>query len=238
MASYLWPAGDQPQFRDRGYFHNGKRLTRVSTILGEYAKPGLDQWKRKLCSESSTCGFAAADQVMAESADRGTAIHEACAQIASGYDPGWVLQQFMAGPYAAWAPSVQRFALWSERHVARFLASEDVVVDTERGYAGKLDLLVQLQDGTVAIADVKTSKTVSEDYRLQLQAYSEALQKMGHRVDRRIILWLPHDLPGQIAIREYTDDDGDAQAWQALVTLYWFRRRVGRDWLVDKKLLG
>lgn len=114
------------------------------------------------------------------------------------------------------------------KHIEPFLDNIDQVLGCElpvfskRGYAGTVDCLAKLKDGTIAIIDWKTSnakrtKSNTVDYKCQSAAYALAVYEMyGIKVDSIILAVMykkthgkrkptRHDIIIETDIRQYLD---------------------------------
>jgi hypothetical protein len=195
-------------------------LPRVSTILDCAPKGGLLKWYRKV-------GFEEADRVSKRATDLGTRVHAACEAVDLGlpYETDDELEPFVG----AW----RRF---KDEHVAEVEAVEYFVYSLKHQYAGTVDRRLRLKDGRRVIGDLKTSKTLSPTYGIQMSAYAEAEVEMGHsRCDGRIVIKLPSNSPGKYGVKEY-DDPNDWIAFRALnYTFRYFRDRED-DWKRSLKL--
>lgn len=220
-----------PELTRGGYRIGDLIYPRVSSILGIIAKPGIDGWKRKV-------GFEQADAIAERSTTFGTLVHAACERVAHGEPSNDVARSLEFGGDLSAAQCVSAFARWLDESVLSVVGIERTVWSERYRYAGTADLLVELLDGRRAVCDIKTSKSLSEGYRLQLEAYRMALEEMGEPYEARLIVWLPSTHPGVYVEREYADDAEDRRAWQAALCLYQFVQRHGRDWIEDKELLA
>ncbi len=80
---------------------------------------------------------------------------------------------------------------WAKEHGFEPIRSEQVVYSHRYRYAGTFDLLGYV-DGRLTLIDLKTSKAVYDEMRLQLAAYWWALQEMGlEKAERAMVLRLP-----------------------------------------------
>lgn len=213
-----------------GYVIAGRLYPRVSSILGLLAKPGIEGWKRKV-------GFDEADRIAKQSTTFGTLVHAGCERVALGEPLADVTREFERGGDLSAAQCVTAFGRWLDDSVAEVIATERTVWSDRFGYAGTTDLLVQLNDGRRAVCDVKTSKSLSDTYRLQLEAYRMALEEQGEPYEARVAIWLPSSRPGVVAEREYVHDADDRRAWRALLALHQWQAGCRDDWKEDRRLL-
>lgn len=214
----------------QGYLIDGITYPRVSSILGVIAKPGLDGWKKKV-------GFEEAERIAAESAFFGTLVHKGCERVALGEPARDVMRELLGQGELTASQCVEAFGRWLREAVEEVLGVERMVWSERFEYAGTTDLLVLLKDGRAMVADIKTSKSLSETYRIQLEAYRLALEERGEWYDGRMVVWLPSSHPGACIEREYADDTGDRRAWRAALALYKWQAGCRDDWRSDRNLL-
>lgn len=93
----------------------------------------------------------------------GTAVHDA---IATNRD--------ISTLPADQQPRARQFQAWLAVSGAELLASEFQVFNLTIGYAGTVDALVRLRDGSIWIVDYKTGKGLYSDHALQLVGYAQA----------------------------------------------------------------
>lgn len=201
-----------------GYLVDGRLLPRVSTIIGEMAKPGLHSWQKKV-------GFEEAERVVKAAARFGDRLHAACEQVHHG-----VIWQ--PGPDDAdLAPHLDAYQAWFAVEVASVELVEQPVYSLRLGYAGTLDVRLVLRDGRKMLCDAKSSKSLNEGMRLQTIAYDLALEEMGlGRSDGRAIIHLPSNRPGIVRFVEFGDSASDALTWRCLVQLYRWRQEHRAMW--------
>jgi hypothetical protein len=195
------------------YEIDGERYPRVTAVLGVRAKPGLVAWRRRV-------GFVIADATRDRAAATGTQVHAACAELARGAD-GFPLP-------AVLTPSADAFLVWSRVYVRHFQHIEHTVHSHWYGFAGTLDYVITLDDGTAVVVDLKTSNAMDADHRLQTAAYSIALREMGGPKARRGVLQLPSRDPGTYSFTLYPEEDDadDCTAFLHALGLYtWAERR-------------
>lgn len=125
-------------------------------------------------------------------------------------------------------PRLAQYLDWLKVSGASIVGSEFQVWNLTAGYAGTIDLLCQLGDGSVWLVDLKTGKGVYPDHNLQVEAYAHAefvgaddvvdewLTGWLHDVTRTAVLHLADDGWEFIAL---TPDNG---AWEAFCGLLAF----------------
>lgn len=159
-------------------------LTAVSSVLGILDKPGLLHWVRDVTLRGERFW-----DVRDAAGTRGTSIHDAAERLAlTGRAPK--LSEFpeedqgFVGALAGW---------WLQAR-PRKIATEVIVASLEHRYAGRFDLLADI-NGRRCLVDFKTSRRVyPREMFLQLEAYEGASLECGHPpTDARLIVRLGED---------------------------------------------
>lgn len=205
-----------PRIVAGAYEIDGARYPRVSAVLDILHKPGLQAWKLRVGAEES-------ERVSREATGLGTQVHALLEQVNRGGGQRVVTTQ-------ALLPYVDAYVAWFAAHVARVLHVEKLVIHEQHGYAGTADLVAEMRDGRVLLIDLKTSNSLTGEYRLQCAAYADALAYMGEPVDGRMVVNLPSRRPGELRTIEYDDDERDLRAWRACLRLYKWHERHKDDW--------
>lgn len=160
-------------------------LPSVTSILSIISKPALIAWAARQGSLKKM------QAVLTEAANIGTEAHrlieihlnneqEAVDLIENGYDNPPALLAFT------------NFLEWAKSANFRFVQSEITCYSKKFGYAGTADGLAYVND-KLSVIDWKTSSGVWDEFWLQTEAYSVALEEMG--TDKKI------KLPGPIEQR-------------------------------------
>lgn len=199
--------------RDRFYEVEGhdKDLPSVTTFLGAIAKPALTTWSAKV-ERALVAGIAkelfadafpdtlsafdarlkqtkyACNTKLTEAGDIGTALHERIE---------WELKQQMvcetAGVDRGTPPVIPQEAQWAfdawqkwrEESKLEPLMIEQRVYSLKYGFAGTTDIIGRI-NGQLVVGDWKTSSNIYMEHLVQVSAYREALQEMGHFTDEKI----------------------------------------------------
>jgi hypothetical protein len=201
VQTFTMPSGDTCVYRDSDHSywqrHDEKkgtcsgRISGVSTISkndGDSNKDGLLDWAAKLTCE----GLAELDvqgllhnnwkgdhlhallrekklswrDLRAAKGDIGTASHDILEALAQGATP--LLRNGYDHAVMGW---------WKHRKPEPLL-TEQVVYDSDRGFAGRFDLLYRHQE-KVVLLDLKTSKWLSNSFAIQLNLYALGMQAAG-----------------------------------------------------------
>ena len=118
-------------------------------------------------------------------ADRGTRVHEACANIAWGIP--------VIGVSVECAGYVASFVGWFDKIAEEVLLVEERLFDEANGYCGQIDLLVRTKQGEIWLVDLKSPVTLSKSWRVQIASYKNLVEINGHKPDRAGSLRLRKD---------------------------------------------
>jgi hypothetical protein len=142
--------------------------------------------------------------VLQAAAERGTAVHEACAAYAIGF---WTFLGVDLEGY------LQSFKSWFDRYVVEVLAVEEEVIHPAFGYIGHVDLIATVAGirpkPVVSIIDYKSPMVESLTWHAQLSAYKEAAKEKYH-VEACGALMLKRD--GSLPKMVWIDDEPRAFA--------------------------
>jgi hypothetical protein len=204
----------------RFYEINGRQLPSVTTILSSISKPALVPWaasaERAMVSEAAADLYAAwAAQTVRPPLPRScylSTLHAALGPIKAHQkvleqagDIGsqthklieWALRRRLGAeagpePFACREArhGFETFDRWAESVQLKPVLVERTVFSLQHGYAGTLDLLARV-NGVLTIIDMKTSKAIWPEARLQVAAYHAAMQEMGYVPAAAMIVRLP-----------------------------------------------
>lgn len=159
-----------------GYFlKDGTKVPGTTTIIGRWKESGgLLQW----AFQQGKSGAATLYEERDKAADIGTLAHAYCdgwmrdpasmddvatlataARLSGNPDPLRALQAF------------SMFKAWVTGQQATAIPCEEPMISEAHRYGGTPDFMLRI-DGTLAMADLKTSSGIYRDYALQLAAYS------------------------------------------------------------------
>lgn len=196
------------------YDIDGISYPRVTSIIAILDKPGLARWYGRV-------GIEEAERISRASRELGSRVHAACEALTTS-------GELTADPLLS--PWVDAYNAWLTRHVRTVLSTERLLCSRRFGYAGTADLVAEMDDGTIAVLDLKTSKSLDASYRLQLAAYQGALGEEGIPCLRRIVVHLPSSQSGVCRAVEYDDSAGDFAAFLGALWLYNWHQLHRDDW--------
>jgi hypothetical protein len=210
----------------------------VTNVLGVIAKPGLDAWKIEQGIVSALTLPRSADEsldvfakrVVADmgeqvekAADFGTAIHAACELYAR--EKIAPTDEKLAQFFADWQQ-------WFDGNVERVECLEDVFVNTDWGFAGRVDMIAKLAGIGWAVVDFKTQKikrtpkgeprpAFYESWPMQLAAYRNmAVRKLAKPIDALVSVVIDSAKPGPVHVKVYENADAHFEMFQAALALW------------------
>ncbi|GAA0897890.1 hypothetical protein [Pseudonocardia zijingensis] len=132
-------------------------IPKLARLRGEAAREDAYQWLRR-----------AAERKRDEAADLGSAVHDAV--------EAHVLGAPAPLPTDEQRPFLDAFHRFCDEHQPEFHAAEMVVGNPDDGWAGKLDVCLQLPrlGPAILLGDWKTGRKVYDEAALQLSAYRRA----------------------------------------------------------------
>lgn len=87
-----------------------------------------------------------------------------------------------------------QFLEWEKKEVDYWIASEALVINPEKRYAGQLDAIYMSKTGELTLCDFKFASHISEEYYLQTAGYQACFEPYGINFDKRVIIRLPKTL--------------------------------------------
>ena len=198
----------------------------VTNILGVLSKPGLDAWKIEQGIMAALTLPRGADEPLdtfahrvvsdmgeqvEKAADFGTAIHHACEVYALTKQ---VPQDIRLLNF------LESWFQWFDTNVERVGSVEQVYVNRDYGYAGRVDMVALLRGVGWAVVDFKTQKVKRsakgqpkaafyETWPLQLAAYREAvLQGEAKDVKGLVSVVIDSAEPGPVHVKSWMDQMG------------------------------
>ncbi len=180
----------------------------VTEVLKIVEKPHVDNWRRRV-------GHKEADRVMESAKVFGTRLHSAAQLVAWGEE----VEDDMR-PYA---DAVRSFL---DGHVLEVLGTEVELVSPRLQFGGTLDLWCQLKDGSYAVVDYKTTSGLTREHGLQTAAYALLCREHGMRVNKRLVVRIKKEKPGDFYCRVFDDHAGDVEAFVSLLRFWWWRHRA------------
>jgi hypothetical protein len=179
------------EFLDARFYRDsrtGLMVPSVTTLLEAWPKgAAYYEWLKRNGQD--------ADEIRDEAGRRGSVVHNLTESLDRGNEV-FMCNDDGSPRYkmSEWA-MLERYVEFRKRICPRIMETETNLIDTELGYAGTLDRVVEIKND-IWIIDIKTSAAVYDHYELQLIAYWNLLRKIKKLPDasalniRLGILWL------------------------------------------------
>jgi len=196
----------------RLYQGQGFAVPSVTEVLQIIEKRHLEAWRHKV-------GRTEADRVRNTATLIGTQVHALANRLAWEPRPG---AENVPADLELYALAIRSFLA---AHVAKPIKTELSLVSERERVGGTLDLYCRLHDESYAVVDYKTSAQLCREYGLQTALYALLLREHGYEVNKRIVVRIKKDAPGQWYARFYNDHAGDVKAARAAVELWWWQNR-------------
>lgn len=154
---------------------------------------------------------------MREAAEIGSAVHDLCYQVNTGvYGVSFPVE---------YADIMDAYEAWFKSTIKEVVQAEMLVYSHRYQYAGRLDLLAIIKgDRHPTVIDIKTSKNIYPDMALQLAGYQQALNEMGIKANRRLVVHLDKIIKGKSKTKEYRNHERDLRMFLYALELYRYFR--------------
>lgn len=160
---------------------SGKKYPSITTVLGEYSKQGILEWRERV-------GEKEANKISGMASRRGEALHLACEQYLKNELSQFQMQKLM--------PHIKQLFLQLrpvlDDNVSKVICLEQPLYSDELRVAGRVDGIIEW-NGTPSIIDYKTSSKLKEEhyiqnYFMQCSAYCIMYEEItGQSIDQIIV---------------------------------------------------
>jgi hypothetical protein len=152
-------------------------------------------------------------EILERAAERGTKVHAICAGIAAGeFIPDTMIDEELTGYVAS-------FKQWATAQVDKFLVIEQRYTDETDGYSGQVDFVVEANDKSLYLVDIKTGVNRNRTHPVQMAAYAHLL--LVHKVYIRGAMLVYLDKDGDFPdIHLLEDMNNDWPVFQAALTCW------------------
>lgn len=199
----------------------------VTTLLGLFAKPGLDRWKQDQLLRIAFDNPAKPDESFVNYADRCLVMHEKPVEEAADFGTRIhdAIEKFFEGDPIddELLPYVKPAFDWKQEHKLRFIEREKTMVNMEEGFAGTVDIVGLGANQEKFIVDWKTRKTkpkvkvTSYDFQVhQIAAYGATYWGNDAIMDEQVHganCYISSTEPGRFEVVKYSPTELK-QAWK------------------------
>lgn len=192
----------------RLYYGRGFVVPSATEVLQVLEKRHLEAWRQRV-------GRQEADRVRTTATAFGTRVHALASRLIWEKTPG---------EYPVLSPDLELYALalrsFFAMHIAEPLKAELSLASEAERVGGTLDLYCKLNDGSYAVVDYKTSRQLTREHGLQTAIYALLLREHGYEVNKRVVVRIKKDKPGEWYARFYQDHSGDVKAARAAIEIW------------------
>ena len=197
---------------------DGSKYPSVTTVLSEYSRQGIAEWRAKVGAE-------VANKKTAAASGRGTRIHKYCEDYLKNLDPN-IKNPLDFEMFTSMMPELQR--------INNIYAQEHQMYSDYLRMAGTVDCIAEF-DGKLAVIDFKTaSKPKKEEwiqnYFMQCSAYAIMFEeRYGIPISKTVVIIGVDDEPPQVFVSkrdkyvdkllEYRDIHEKGNKWQTSTSL-------------------
>ena len=137
----------------------------------------------------------------------------------STYDPQDLLEAEKA---------FNRYMEWEKQHTIEFVEVEKELVSETYKFGGYLDIYCRL-DGEWTIIDIKTSKKIYEEQKVQVSSYEQLVRENNLKVDRLLVLNTGKLEDSVLQVEEISKDQASKyfKAFKVFLDLYYTRKEIG-----------
>ena len=182
--------------RKNVYVMGMSEYPRITAVLGE--SPEIEKWRMRV-------GDREAERISKEAAEFGDNVH----LLTVLHDrKQYRKAELLIGRYPYLHPYYVTWRKWVREYVEEMVLVERVVWSRRLRIAGTLDrTLIVRGDREATIADIKTGG-LHEEMGEQLALYHECYKemKLKPKVRRRIVISMPRNNPGEIRVKDFTND--------------------------------
>ena len=200
---------------------NGDRCVGVTTVLGLLDKPAIHYWIAKI----TKAGY---DWVKYKDnlADIGTITHLRILCHLKGIEPD--LAEYAPADVKQSDNCMLSFTEWEKTHKLEPICLEIPWTSDVYNYGGTADYL-GLVNGRLELIDFKTGSGLYSDYFIQLAAYRQLAQELGHKVEHARLLRIGRDNNEGFEERLITKFDNEFELFKHLLAIYNLQKLMGRS---------
>ncbi len=187
----------------------GLAVPSVTEVLKVLEGDWMNAWLQR-------AGRREVERCMREAGALGTKIHTVAATLA---------EDRKARIHPDMRPYARAVGEFLDRHVRRVLHTELSMCSERLGFGGTMDLVCELEDGSLAVVDYKSSSGgVTKIHKLQTAAYAMLLKEHGIAVQKRLVVRIhkADDRRGEWYVRAALSHREDVETFKACVVIWNF----------------
>lgn len=200
---------------------DGTKVPGVTTITGQLDKPFLVKWANNLGKKGIDC-----DEIRTNKAKIGTMIHNIIESHLLKQELDISIyndEELEIGDEA-----YSRYFDWELNHLVECVEVEKELVSEAYKFGGILDVYCKL-DGLWTIIDIKTSKSIGDEMKLQVSAYDQLARENNLPVDMILIINVGKEHNSQLEVCQVANDKiaGYFKFFTKLLDLYYCKKEIG-----------
>ncbi len=123
-----------------------------------------------------------------------------------------------------------RYLEWENQHTIEDVEIEKRLVSETYRYGGFLDLYCKV-DGKWTIIDIKTSKQINTEQKVQVSSYEQLVRENNLKVDRILIINTGKSPESKLQVEEIAMDKASKyfKCFKSLLDLYYVQKEIGWD---------
>jgi hypothetical protein len=198
----------------------GERVAGVTTILGLLDKPAIHYWIARITKAGYDW-----TKYRDKLADIGTITHLRILCHLKGIEPD--LSEYAPADVKQSDNCMLSFTEWNKSHKLEPITLEVPWTSDIYNYGGTADYL-GLVNGRLEIIDFKTGNALYGEYSIQLAAYRQLAQELGHKVEHARLLRIGRDNNEGFEERLISKFDNEFELFKHLLAIYNLQKLMGK----------
>lgn len=203
------------------HLQDGTKVPGATTITGQLGNPFLTKWANKLGKQNIDV-----EEYTKNRARQGELIHMIIQSHLMKCDID--LSNYKDNEIILAEQAFDRYLVWEKEHLIENVEVEKELVSEIYKYGGFLDIYCKL-DGKYTVIDIKTSKDIGLDQKLQVSSYVQLLRENNLPVEQYMILNTGKQVDSDLQIYFLNENEviKYCKLFNKLVELYHIRREMG-----------
>ena len=193
----------------------------VTTVIALLAKPALISWAWKLGLEGQDM-----NKVRDNAANIGTLTHYMCECLLKGERQD--ISEYAQADIDVALPMYKSFRQWLDLQGLKLVESEYSVVSEDWQFGGCIDMVAMADGGdTRGLFDIKTSKGIYDEYKIQMAAYEAAWNECRplERIDQIRVIHLDKET-GLLEVHPFGDLHVEFEIFKHLRAIYVLQKKA------------
>jgi len=172
----------------------------VTTVIALLAKPALIPWAHKLGLQGLDM-----NKVRDNAADIGTLTHYLCECILTGVKPD--VSEYKPSDLEIAQACADSYGTWWKKSGLKLVHCEHGIVSEKWQFGGTIDLIATDKEGRYYLLDLKTSKGIYDEYKIQLSTYKEGWEELNPKkpIYKVIVVHIDKET-ADLSLHQFSDD--------------------------------